>query len=119
MITVRKKDESEQTVKDNGNRENIITKMPTKTELSQKDKKRIAIVVNSIPIGYIICIVFGIGSMWMQISVWLLALCLSCLIGMMMPVRTFYDIGKKSFLISVAYIIVRIFMAVLLGICGH
>ncbi len=98
MITVRKKDELEQAV---------------------KDKKRIAIVVNSIPIGYIICIVFGIGSMWMQMSVYLLALCLSCLIGMMMPVRTFYNIGKKSFLISVAYIIVRIFMAVLLPICGH
>ncbi len=119
MITVRKKDELEQAVKDNGNKENTITKNPTETELSQKGKKRIAIVVNSIPIGYIICIVFGIGSMWMQISVCLLALCLSCLIGMMMPVRTFYNIGKMSFLISVAYIIVRIFIAGISGICGH
>ncbi len=119
MITVRKKDELEQAVKDNGNRENIITKKPTKTELSQKDKKRIAIIVNSVPIGYIVCIVLGIGSMWMQMSVYLLALCLSCLIGMKMPVRTFYNIGKKSFLISVAYIIVRIFIAGISGICGH
>ncbi len=35
MITVRKKDELEQTVKDNGNRENTITKNPTETELSR------------------------------------------------------------------------------------
>ncbi len=118
MITERKKEELEQIVKDNSNRENTLTKKPTETELSQKDKKHIAIVLNSVPIGYIVCIVLGIGSMWMQISVYLLALCLSCLIGRVMPVRTFYNIGKISLLISVAYIIVRIFIAGISGICG-
>ncbi len=112
MMTVRRKEELEQVVKDNGNRVNSITKNCAETELSQKDKKRISIVLNSVPIGYIVCIVFGIGAMWMQMAVYLLALCQSWLISMVMPVKTFYKIGKMSFLISVAYIVVRTFMAV-------
>lgn len=99
--------------------ENIVTKKPAKTGLSPKDKKRISIVVNSVPIGYITCIALGIGAMWMQMSVYLLALCLSCLIGMAMPVKTYYNICKKSFVISIAYIIVRAFIAVASGIFGH
>ena len=60
------------------------------------EKKWFSIVVNSVPMGYITCIVLGIGS-WKQMFVYLFALCLSCQIGMAMPVRTYYKIAKKSF----------------------
>ncbi len=98
--------------------EKIITKKPAETELSQKDKKRLSIILNSIPIGYIACIVLGIGS-WRQMFAYLSALCLSWLISMALPLKTFYNIGKKSFLISVAYIVVRAVIAVALGIFEH
>ena len=103
--------ESAQVVKYNGNRVNTITKKSCETELSPKDKKWISIVINSVPIGYIVCIVLGIGS-WKQMFVYLFALCLSCLIGMAIPVRTYYNIAKKSILVCTAYIIVRAFIAV-------
>ena len=118
MITERTKEKLEQVVKDNGNQEKIITENCAKTELTQKDKKRISIVVNSVPIGYIACVVLGIGS-WKQMFVYLSALCLSWLISKTMPIKTFYHIGKKSFLICVAYIMVRALIAVVLDICGH
>ena len=111
MITVRTKEELGQVVKDNGNQEKIITENCAETELSQKDRTRISIVLNSVPMGYIVCIVLGIGS-WKQMFAYLSALCLSWLISMAMPVKIFCKIGKMSFLMSVAYIIVRTFMAV-------
>lgn len=98
--------------------EKNITRKPAETELSQKDKKRISIILNSVPIGYIACIMLGIGS-WKQMFAYLSALCLSWLISKAMPLKTFYHIGKMSFLISVAYIIVRAVIGVVLCIYGH
>ena len=89
----------------------MITAKTKETELSPKDKKWISIVINSVPIGYIVCLVLGIGS-WKQMFVYLFALCLSYLIGMTMPVRTYYNIAKKSFLVCGAYVVVRAFIAV-------
>jgi heme O synthase-like polyprenyltransferase len=84
--------------------ESGITSKRQVTGLSQTDKKWISVVVNSVPIGYIVCVVLGIGS-WKQLFIYLLALCLVWLIGTMMSVKTYYKIAQKSFLVSVVYII--------------
>ena len=84
--------------------ESGITSKRQVTGLSPRDKKWISVVVNSVPLGYIVCVVLGIGS-WKQLFVYLLALCLSWLIGTMMSVKTYYKIAQKSFLVSIIYII--------------
>ena len=84
--------------------ESGITSKRQVTGLSPRDKKWISVVVNSVPLGYIACVVLGIGS-WKQLFVYLLALCLSWLIGTMISVKTYYKIAQKSFLVSIIYII--------------
>jgi hypothetical protein len=73
--------------------------------LSPRDKKWISVVVNSVPIGYIVCVVLGIGS-WKQLFVYLLALCLSWLIGTMVSVKTYYKIAQKGMVVSIVYIFI-------------
>ena len=83
--------------------ESGITSKRKVTGLSPRDKKWISVVVNSVPLGYTVCVVLGIGS-WKQLFVYLLALCLSWLIGTMISVKTYYKIAQKSFLVSIIYI---------------
>ena len=85
--------------------ESGITSKRQVTGLSLRDKKWISVVVNSVPLGYIACVVLGIGS-WKQLFVYLLALCLSWLIGTMMSVKTYYKIAQKGMVVSIVYIFI-------------
>ena len=82
----------------------------------QTDKNQLSIVLNAVPIGYIDCIMFGIGS-WEQSFVYLMTLCLSYIIGKMMSVNTFNKMAKYSLGLSIAYLVVRAFHAGILAAC--
>ena len=65
----------------------------------------ISVVINSVPIGYIACVLLGIGS-WKQSFVYLLALCVSYLIGMVVSVKTFNKMARYSLAFSFIFPIV-------------
>ena len=105
MITVKTKQKLEQVVNNNSGK-----------GVFQTDKDLFSIVINSVPIGYIVCVVFGIGS-WKQSFVFLIALCVSYIIGKMMSLKTYNKMAKYSLVLSVVYIVFRGLIAMISAMC--
>ena len=105
-----------------GRLEQTIDEEPEDIKLSSKGKKVLAMIELSLSVGTIIGFILIrqpiVVYTWMIICVYILALCVSYLIGRIVSKKTFLRLGNWSLRIYLAYVGMTIVFAVVACCCG-